>query len=48
LKLDDFCYDLMLELDYIVQTVPQDQSSVFEAPTVSAPPKQQRNVLIQI
>ncbi|CAO3570850.1 unnamed protein product [Mortierella alpina] len=52
LKLDDFCYDLMLELDYIVQTVPQDQSSVFESTPVPQPaPKQPRNsnnVLIQI
>ncbi|KAF9581317.1 hypothetical protein BGW38_001713 [Lunasporangiospora selenospora] len=47
LKLDDFCYDLMLELDYIVQTVPQDQSSIFESTSVQAAPKQQRNILIQ-
>ncbi|KAF9168781.1 hypothetical protein DFQ27_003908 [Actinomortierella ambigua] len=37
LKLDDFCYDLMLELDYIVQTVPQDQSAVFESSSFSMP-----------
>ncbi|KAF9538930.1 hypothetical protein EC957_006015 [Mortierella hygrophila] len=53
LKLDDFCYDLMLELDYIVQTVPQDQSSIFGSPTTPQVPKQQqqqqqRNILIQI